>query len=42
MFKIPTEGFAFVLAGLNAFLAHSINLNIIIAKFPKEVAQLVN
>ncbi|WP_348824930.1 SRPBCC family protein [Flavobacterium aestuarii] len=35
--KNSTEGFAFVLSGLKAYLEHNINLNLIIDKFPKEL-----
>ena len=37
--KDSTGGFTTVLDGLKAFLEHSINLNLIADKFPKEVAQ---
>ena len=34
-----TGGFTTVLDGLKAFLEHGINLNLIVDKFPKEIAQ---
>jgi uncharacterized protein YndB with AHSA1/START domain len=34
-----TSGFTIVLAGLKAFLEHNINLNLILDKFPKEIAE---
>ena len=37
--KDSTGGFTIVLAGLKAFLEHNIDLNLILDKFPKEIAQ---
>jgi uncharacterized protein YndB with AHSA1/START domain len=37
--KDSTGGFTLVLAGLKAFLEHNIDLNLILDKFPKEIAQ---
>ena len=37
--KDSTGGFTTVLDGLKAFLEHGINLNLIVDKFPKEIAQ---
>lgn len=37
--KDSTGGFTTVLDGLKAFLEHSINLNLIADKFPKELTQ---
>jgi uncharacterized protein YndB with AHSA1/START domain len=37
--KDSTAGFTTVLDGLKAFLEHGINLNLIVDKFPKEIAQ---
>ena len=39
LIKDSTGGFAIVLAGLKAFLEHNIDLNLILDKFPKEIAQ---
>lgn len=37
--KDSTGGFTIVLVGLKAFLEHNIDLNLILDKFPKEIAQ---
>jgi uncharacterized protein YndB with AHSA1/START domain len=39
LIKDSTSGFTIVLAGLKAFLEHNIDLNLILDKFPKEIAQ---
>jgi len=39
LIKDSTAGFTIVLAGLKAFLEHGIDLNLILDKFPKEIAQ---
>lgn len=37
--KDSTGGFTIVLAGLKAYLEHNIDLNLVLDKFPKEIAQ---